>query len=123
MANRGLRGYEFGVRYWDFDLSLQSELLGKLERSRDWTDVFVGFRRSRNLGANWRWVSRINIGGGDSDFALGLQSTFLRELSNGNAFAIGLKTLTVEYEEALVGGIPFEIDTTFAGVTIGFLFN
>jgi len=123
MGNRGLRGLEFGIRYWDFETSLQTEFLGNVERSRDWTDVFVGWRRSRDIGVNWRWVSRMNIGAGGSDFALGLQSTFLRELNSGNAVAIGLKTLTVEYEKDLVGGIPFEVDTSFAGATIGFVFH
>jgi hypothetical protein len=117
-------GIEFGIRYWDFEITLDPATLPELGRSSDWVDAFVGIRKERAIGANWNWQSRINIGAGGSDSAFGLQSTFARELSSGNSFIIGLKTLGVNKEEESVGGIPYELDgMMFAGLTIGFLFD
>ena len=117
-------GIEFGLRYWDFELVLDPATLPEVERSSDWVDGFVGIRKERALGPNWTWQSRINIGAGGSDSAFGLQSTFARELSSGNSFIIGLKTLGINKEEESVGGIAYELDgIMFAGLTIGFLFD
>jgi hypothetical protein len=116
-------GIEFGVRYWDFELVLDPATLPEIERSRSWTDGFVGIRKEREIGDNWLWQSRINIGAGGSDSAFALQSTFARELSNGHSFIIGLKTLGINKED-IVGGIQYELDSLkFAGLTIGYQFD
>jgi hypothetical protein len=114
-------GVEFGLRQWDFDTELRTANVGTFDRSTDWTDFFVGYRGTSDVGANWRSISRINIGSGGSDFALGADVTFLRELDSGNAVAIGLKVLTVDEQD--LDGVPFEIDTGFAGMTIGYIFR
>ena len=48
---------------------------------------------------------------------------FARELERGNAFVAGFKLLDVDYEESSVRGIPFVLDTTFFGATVGFMFD
>jgi hypothetical protein len=114
-------GVEFGIRNWDFDTRIRNATLGTFDRSTDWTDVFVGYRGASDLGANWSSVSRINFGGGGSDFSLGADITFLRELQGGNSFAAGVKALTVDEEDR--GVVPYEIATDFAGITIGYVFR
>jgi hypothetical protein len=115
-------GLEFGIRYWDFEIVLDPATLPRVERSSGWADGFVGIRTERPLGRNWSWQSRINIGAGGSDSTLGLQSIFSRELSGGNSLIFGLKSLLVDYQND-EEGLPYELDTTFAGATIGFLFD
>jgi hypothetical protein len=115
-------GLEFGVRYWDFEVVLDPATLPRLERNSDWVDGFVGIRTERPLGQNWSWQSRINVGAGGSDSTFGLQSIFSRELSSGNSLIFGLKTLLIDYKND-EQGLPYELDTTFAGATIGFMFD
>jgi hypothetical protein len=125
LHKRGDRvGIEFGLRYWDFELLLDPAALPGIERSNDWVDAFVGIRKEKAIGRNWVWQSRINIGAGGADSAFGLQSTFAHELSSGNSFIIGLKTLGISYEDESAGGIVYELDgMMFAGLTIGFQFD
>jgi len=120
-GGRDQPGVEFGIRQWDFDTELRTANFGTFDRSTDWTDFFFGYRGTSDIGANWRSISRINIGSGGSDFALGADVTFLRDLDSGNAFAVGLKVLTVDEQD--LDGVPFAIDTGFAGMTIGYVFR
>jgi hypothetical protein len=116
-------GLELGLRYWDFDIEIDPALAAGLVRSDSWTDVFGGFRNTRELGQSWTLTTRANIGAGGADLSFGFQMDFVRELSGGNAFVGGLKLLDVDYEEASVRGIPFVLDTTFFGATVGFMFD
>ena len=116
-------GVEFGVRYWDFELEINPALVAAIERKQDWTDGFVGVRRTSPLGDNWSWTGRLNVGAGGSDFTYGLGVSFGRAFSSGNQFVVGIKALDIDYEEASVRGIPFRLDALFLGATIGYLFD
>ena len=116
-------GLEVGVRYWDFDIEIDPALISGIVRSDSWTDVFGGVRRTRELGSNWALTTRANLGFGGSDLAIGFQMDFARELERGNAFVAGFKLLDIDYEESSVRGIPFVLDTTFFGATVGFMFD
>jgi hypothetical protein len=116
-------GLELGLRYWDFEIEIDPALLPAVSRSDSWTDAFVGFRRTRDLGQDWALTTRANIGAGGADLTIGFQMDFARALAGGNAFVGGLKLLDIDYEEESVGGIPFVLDTTFFGATIGFKFD
>ena len=116
-------GIEFGVRYWDFELEINPVPIPAIERAQDWTDGFVGIRRTSPLGDNWSWTGRLNVGAGGSDFTYGLSVDFARALNSGNQFILGFKALDIDYEEPSVGGIRFKVDATFLGAMIGYLFN
>jgi len=116
-------GFEVGVRYWDFDIEIDPALAAGVVRSDSWTDVFGGVRRTRELGSSWTLTTRANLGAGGSDLAVGFQMDFARELERGNAFVAGFKLLDIDYEASSVRGIPFVLDTTFFGATVGFMFD
>jgi hypothetical protein len=116
-------GLEVGLRYWDLDIEIDPALINGIVRGDSWTDVFGGVRRTRELGEKWTLTTRANLGAGGSDLAIGFQMDFARELERGNAFVAGFKLLDIDYEEASVRGIPFVLDTTFFGATVGFTFD
>jgi hypothetical protein len=117
----GFTGWEVGVRYWDFETTLAFPPLPILNRSESWTDGFIGYRRERPMGESWRSIVRGNVGAGGSDFSWGLDLTYLYDFDSGNAFAVGLKWLDVEYEKP--EGQMFGIDAGFFGATIGYAFD
>jgi len=116
-------GLELGLRYWDLDLEIDPALAAGVVRGDSWTDVFGGFRNRREIAQRWMLTTRANLGVGGSDLAVGFQMDFVRELERGNAFVAGFKLLDVDYEQDSVRGIPFVLDTTFFGATIGFMFD
>jgi hypothetical protein len=116
-------GLEVGLRYWDFDIEIDPALAAGVVRSDSWADVFGGFRNTRELGQSWTMTTRANVGAGGADLTIGLQLDFARVLSGGNAVVAGLKLVDVDYEESSVRGIPFVLDTTFFGATVGFRFD
>lgn len=116
-------GVEFGVRYWDLELEINPVPIPAIERGQDWIDGFVGIRRTSPLGDNWSWTGRLNVGAGGSDFTFGLGVNFARAFDSGNQFILGIKVVDIDYEEASVRGIRFEVDTLFLGATIGYLFD
>ena len=116
-------GYEVGVRYWDFDIEIDPALAAGVVRGDSWADVFGGIRNTRALGSKWTLTTRANAGAGGADLTIGFQMDFARELERGNAIVAGFKLLDIDYEESSVRGIPFVLDTTFFGATIGFMFD
>jgi hypothetical protein len=116
-------GLEVGLRYWDLDIEIDPALIDGIVRGDSWADVFGGVRRTRELGSRWTLTTRANLGAGGSDLAIGFQMDFARELERGNAIVAGFKLLDIDYEEASVRGIPFVLDTTFFGATVGFTFD
>lgn len=116
-------GFEVGLRYWDLDIEIDPALAAGIVRGDSWTDLFGGIRNTRDLGPSWTMTTRANIGAGGADLAIGLQIDFARELSGGNAIVAGLKVLDIDYEKSSVRGIPFVLDATFLGATIGFTFD
>lgn len=115
----GLTGWEAGVRYWDFETTLTFQVLPTFNGSESWTDGFIGYRRERPMGENWRSVVRGNIGAGGSDLTWGLDLTYLYDYDNGNSFAVGLKWLDIDFEKEN----NFGIDAHFFGATIGYNFD
>ncbi len=118
-SGSGITGWEAGVRYWDFETTIAFQSLPTLNRSESWTDFFIGYRRERPMGENWRSVVRGNIGAGGSDLTWGLDLTYLLDFDNGNSFAVGLKWLDIDYEKEN----NFGIDAHFFGATIGYNFD
>lgn len=116
-------GFEAGVRYWDFDIEIDPALAAGIMRGDSWVDVFGGFRHRRDLGQKWSMTSRGNLGAGGSDLSVGFQIDFARELERGNAMVTGLKIINIDYEKGNVRGIPFVLNGTFFGATVGFTFD
>lgn len=116
-------GLEVGLRYWDFKLGLDPELLPSVERSDRWTDVYAGFRHRGALGEAWTLTTRANVGAGGADLTVGLQMDFARQLTSGNAVVAGLKAIAVDYEKDAVGGLSLALDAAYVGATIGFMFD
>jgi hypothetical protein len=116
-------GLEIGLRHWEFDMEIDPAQLAAVERGDSWTDVFAGFRNTRDLGRRWTMTTRANIGSGGADLALGLQVDFAREISTGSAVVAGLKVLDIDYDDTNVRGLAFVLDTTFLGATIGYRFD
>ena len=114
---------ELGARYWDFELELDPALLPEIVRDDSWVDGYVGIRLVREIGSNWLWQTRLNVGAGGSDSTFGAETHFARRFDNDNALVIGFKALDVDYSNDSVGGTPFVIDTMFLGGTIGFMFD
>lgn len=113
---------EIGVRYWDLELEITPAQIAGIERSDSWADGYVGIRVVRPIGTNWLWQTRFNVGAGSSDSAFDAETHFALRVGD-NRLVIGFKALGVDYREESVGGAPFEIDTTFLGATIGFMFD
>lgn len=116
------RGFEAGLRYWDFDLEIDPALAPGFAGGDRWSDVFGGFRHTRDLGSKWSMRTRANLGAGGADLTVGFQMDFARELERGNAVVVGFRLLDVDYETT-VRGNPFVLDTTFFGATVGFTFD
>ena len=116
-------GFEAGLRYWDFDIEIDPALAAGIVRGDSWVDVFGGFRHTRDLNQKWSMTTRGNLGAGGSDLSVGLQIDFARELERGNAILVGVKFIDIDYEKDNVRGIPFLLDATFFGATVGFTFD
>ena len=116
-------GFEAGLRYWDFDIEIDPALAAGIIRGDSWVDVFGGFRHRRDLSQKWSMTTRGNLGAGGSDLSVGFQIDFARELERGNAIVAGFKLIEVDYEKSNVRGIPFVLDATFFGATVGFTFD
>ena len=116
-------GFEAGLRYWDFDIEIDPALAAGIIRGDSWVDVFGGFRHKRDLSQKWSMTTRGNLGAGGSDLSVGFQIDFARELERGNAVVAGFKLIEVDYEKSNVRGIPFVLDATFFGATVGFTFD
>jgi hypothetical protein len=117
----GLSGWEIGFRYWDFELELTPSLIAPIEGSKTWSDAFIGYRREKTMGENWRSVVRANAGAGGSDLTWAVDLTYLYDFDNDNSLALGLKWIDVDYEQE--SGQPFGIDANFFGATIGYVFD
>jgi len=122
-ARAGAFNLEAGLRYWNLDLEIDPALAAGIVRGDSWTDVFGGFRHSRDLGESWTLTTRANLGFGGADLSIGFHMDFARELERGNAVVAGLRVIDVDYEKENVRGIPFVLDTTFFGATVGFMFD
>ncbi len=116
------RAIEVGARYWDIETTLTPTLLQQRRGKRSWTDGFVGFRSSLELGPNWDWLLRANIGSGGSDFTAGLQMDFRRKFDSGNSLDLGLRILDIDYEHGAGPG-ALDLNMTFQGLTIGYGFG
>jgi hypothetical protein len=116
-------GVELGVRYWDLEVELDPALLAAVARSDSWVDGFIGFRRSQDIGEKWQSTMSFNVGAGGSDLTWSFNLLYGRELESGNRFVTGLKVIDIDYEETTVNGLLFRQDLTFAGATVGFLFD
>jgi hypothetical protein len=114
---------ELGARYWDLELELDPALLAAVERGDSWVDGYIGVRFVREIGANWLWQTRLNLGAGGSDSAFGAELHFAREFRNDNKLVLGFRALGIDYREESVGGIPFLIDAMLLGGTIGYMFD
>ena len=117
----GFTGWEAGARYWDFEGTIEFQLIPGTTRSQGWTDAFIGYRRERPMGENWRSIVRGNIGAGGSDLTWGLDLTYLHDYDNGNSFAVGLKWLDIDYEHNYAQHLS--LDAHFFGATIGYNFD
>jgi len=115
-------GVEFGLRYWDYEVALTPALLPSVSRAPDWTDVFVGLRREADIGSNWRWLGRVNLGAGGSDMTGGLQLDFRRRFANGDSLTLGYRLLDYEYEDQ-PGAVVIDLATTLHGITVGYTFE
>jgi hypothetical protein len=116
-------GFEAGLRYWDFDIEIDPALAPGVIRGDSWVDVFGGFRHKRDLNPKWSMTTRANLGAGGADLSVGFQIDFARELARGNAIVAGFKIINIDYEQDNVRGIPFVLDATFLGATLGFMFD
>lgn len=116
-------GVELGVRYWDLEVELDPALLAAVARSDSWVDGFIGFRRSQDIGEAWQSTMSFNVGAGGSDLTWSFNLLYGRELESGNRFVTGFKVIDIDYEETTVNGLLFRQDLTFAGATVGFLFD
>jgi len=116
-------GLEFGVRYWDYELSINPASGAERKRDQDWVDGFVGVRMEHEISSDWTLAPRFNIGAGGSDLVWGLELNLSREFNNGNRIVVGGKIIDFDYEEPNAGGIPFLMDVTFAGLLVGYTFD
>jgi len=114
-------GMEIGLRYWDFELGFQPDLVQPRTGSRDWVDGFIGVRSERQLNDRWHYVVRANVGAGGSDFSVGADVNFHYELPSTNRIVVGLKLLDVDYVD--LDPRRFAIDSTLLGLSIGYLFD
>jgi len=114
---------EIGLTYWDFETSLIPPNLPVAKSSSDWTDILAGIRYTAEIGAKWESVTRINLATGGADVVLGLDQSFLREFANGDQLLLGFRLLNTEYDKHGLAGLEMAIDSTFAGATIGYVFD
>ena len=116
-------GLELGLRYWDFELELDPAQLAAVKRDDSWVDGFIGIRRRHELGDKWSSTSSFNVGAGGSDFTWAFNLVYAFEFDSRNRLALGFKLLDIDYENDSVNGIAFRQDLTFAGATIGYVFD
>jgi hypothetical protein len=114
---------EIGLTYWDFETSLFPPNLPVSKSSADWVDILAGIRYTVELGEKWESVTRFNLATGGADVVLGLDQSFLREFANGNQLLLGFRLLNTEYDKHGIAGLEMGIDATFAGATIGYVFD
>lgn len=115
-------GLELGLRYWDFETTLQPALLPKVTGSRDWTDGFIGVRIDSAINEKWSWLLRGNVGSGGADMAVGVELDLRRKFANDNELTFGFRALDVDYSDKS-GAVPIDLDMSFAGLTIGYAFG
>ena len=111
------------MRYWDFGLEITPARLAAAQRDDSWIDYFVGIRHEQPIGKSWSMSVEGNIGTGGSDTPWGVQLLFARKFSSGSAFVVGFKALSIDYSNQSARGLPFNVDTRFEGVTVGYRFD
>lgn len=114
---------DIGLTYWDFETLLTRQGTPVALRTSDWADVLVGGRYVAELNGKWESVTRLNLSTGGSEFVLGFDQSFKREFSNGDHLLLGFRVLNTEYDNVGPFGAGIGIDATFAGMTIGYVFD
>jgi len=115
----------FGLRSWDLDSSIDFDLPAFPDASKDigWVDPFVGVRLRYDLGADWRFLGRADVGGFNvgSDISWNAEIAFGWRAHERFELWLGYRVLDVDYSGS---SAPTEdaLDLTFAGPAIGFSF-
>lgn len=128
MNNRKL-DFLVGVRWWnnDFDLLVDSsELPGQVSREVDvdWVDIIVGARMIQQLGDDWYFMLRGDIGGVGSNFTSLVQVGLWWEFAENWQARAGYKSIWVDYEDGEVGNPDyFAYDTQTSGPLLGIVYQ
>ena len=128
-----------GVRYFEFDLSLQVMLdpplpqLPPLVTGQDWFDPLAGASFLYPLGRRWELAGRGDIGGFGvgSELSWNLEATIQWSFANHVALVGGYRVFDVDFEEDRTytlpdGGettLPDTYDTRTEGPTLGLTFH
>ena len=93
------------------------------EASPSFTDLVLGMMIKQPLGAKWDLVLQGDVGFGGSNGTWNGMATFQRETQGGNFWTLGARVMGVDFDDVLPGGDLFVMDTTMAGLMVGFTWD
>lgn len=109
-----------GVRFYDQDITVTPNMLGRQKLGDSWSDYILGIRVGAEISDKWSFMSRLDAAvGGDSDSAVYLQATVARHFGENKHLDLGWRYYDVDYESG-TGISRFKWDVTHSGPVIGF---
>jgi hypothetical protein len=107
----GGAGYEFadtwwviaGVRYFKLDSAITFEILGSIEPSESWGDLFAGVMWRPQLGNRWHFSGRFDVGAGGSDLVWNAMAIIDYRLGKWAAILAGYRHLDIDYKNQNTG--------------------
>lgn len=114
-----------GLRYTDMEIQLDPSFQeGRINAGpSSLTDFFVGVRTVTPISDKWAFSFQGTAGTGDSESPLTLQAVFSREVRHGNRLAIGARYWKLKFREDGPKNMPVTMDTNFAGLMVGYMFD
>ncbi|MEM1412163.1 MAG: hypothetical protein AAGH19_07360, partial [Pseudomonadota bacterium] len=125
-VGNGYAGPNIGFRYMHTDLTLNLDLrpeaLPMIRRSDspDFTDFTFGGFLMQPLGEKWEFVLQGDVGVGGSEGTYQAQLMFRYITASDNRWNFGARIMGVDFDDRLPSGELFAMDTTMAGLTVGY---
>jgi len=118
-----------GARYMKMDLSMgvEFDLPGepalKKDGSPSFTDFLIGGMFGTELSPKWDMFLQGDVGVGGSNNSWNAQIMFQRKLNNGNKIDLGVRVMSIDFDEKLANGDLFVLDATMTGLMFGFTWD
>ena len=93
-----------GVRFWDINTRLESDLPDAGGKTMDWADGFGGLRLEVPLGSKLILLGRGDVGAGGSKLDWSASGDLAYRLGKGWLVDVGYRTLNVDYDKAGIEG-------------------
>ncbi len=93
-----------GVRFWDINTRLESDITNGTGKTIDWADGFGGMRVELPLGSKLILIGRGDVGAGGAKLDWSASGDLAYRLGKGWITGAGYRTLNVDFDKAAAAG-------------------